>query len=232
MNIVDLLIIAVIAVTVISGMYRGFLSSLLITGSMVLSWIVAYAAYPALASQILSNAGIMQTLTYYTDAASRLGTGVARTPITQAAGGVIDSAVSGIQLPDALGALFKQNVASQAFSAINLGTVGDYLSQTLITAMLSVVCFLVLFIACFVLLDILMNLLDKVFKFPSLRHFDALAGGVLGAVRGFILVYLVFSLVPMLVTMLPVQAITDYIAASRLGSYFYGNNFIAALIAR
>ena len=231
MNIVDLIIIAVIAITVISGLYRGFLSSLLITICMVISWVIAYATYPLLTSQLLSNGGIMNTLFYYTDAASRLGTGVARTLVGQAGGQTIESALSGMQLPQGLGALFQHNIATQAFSSLGLSTVGDYLNQTIITVVLSVVCFLALFIVCFVVFNVLINLIDHVVKFPSLRHCNALAGGALGFVRGVILLYLVFSLVPILITALPVQAVTDYISASRFGSFFAEHSFITTLIS-
>ena len=43
MNIVDLLIVAIIAIAIISGMYRGFISSLLSTASFFISWAASYA---------------------------------------------------------------------------------------------------------------------------------------------------------------------------------------------
>ena len=46
MNIVDLVILAIVAITVISGMYRGFISSLLATANFFISWIASYMIYP------------------------------------------------------------------------------------------------------------------------------------------------------------------------------------------
>ena len=85
---------------------------------------------------------------------------------------------------------------------------------------LNVVCFLGVFIVCFLALNLLVALLNYVFKFPALKHFDAITGGVLGFVRGYFLVFLLFTLVPILLTALPVQAISDYINASMLGAHF------------
>ena len=50
------------------------------------------------------------------------------------------------------------------------------------------------FIVCFLALNLLVALLNYVFKFPALKHFDAITGGVLGFVRGYFLVFLLFTL--------------------------------------
>lgn len=230
MNVVDIVIIGVIAITVISGMYRGFISSLMSTANFFISWVASYTIYPSITSALLSNDGILDTLYYYTDAASKLGTGVARTQVAQASDSLIQSAIDSISLPAPFDALLRQNVATQAFAGIDLTTIGDYVNQTIVTVVLNVVCFLGVFIVCFLALNLLVALLNYVFKFPALKHFDAITGGVLGFVRGYFLVFLLFTLVPILLTALPVQAITDYINASALGAHFLESNFITSIL--
>ena len=67
-------------------------------------------------------------------------------------------------------------------------------------------------------------------EFPALKHFDAITGGVLGFARGYFFVFLLFTLVPILLTALPVQAISDYINASKFGSHFLETNFVTSII--
>lgn len=230
MNIVDLVIIAIIAMTIISGMYRGFISSLMSTANFFIAWVASYTIYPSIAAMLLGNASVMDAMYYYTDAASKLGTGVARTGIAGAGASLIQSAIDAISLPAPFDALLRQNIADKAFANIDLSTVGDYVNQTIVTVIINVFCFLAVFIACFLALNLLIALLNYVFKFPALRHFDALGGGVLGFVRGYFLVFLLFTLVPILLTALPVQAISDYINASKLGAHFLESNFITSII--
>ena len=228
MNVVDLLILAIVTITVISGMYRGFVSSLLSTADFFLSWAVAYIFYPGIASGILHNTSFMETLYYYTDAASKLGTGVARTPIAAVTRDMIDGAIRAISLPAPFDELLSSNILSNAFSGLE--TVGDYVNQTIVSVTVNVLCFLLVFAACYIVINLLINLFNYVFKFKELRHGDALAGGALGLVRGYFIVFLLFTLVPILLTALPIQAISDYINASMLGAYFMNSNFITFII--
>ena len=230
MNIVDLLIVAIIAIAIISGMYRGFISSLLSTASFFISWAASYAIYPSIASSILSNTSVMDTLNYYTDAASKLDTGVARTGIAQVTSDMIQRAIEAISLPAPFDELLKQNIADNAFAGLNLSTVGEYVNHTIAMVVVDVLSFLVVFMACFIVLNLVIRLLNYVFKFPALKHFDAITGGVLGFARGYFFVFLLFTLVPILLTALPVQAISDYINASKFGSHFLETNFVTSII--
>ena len=50
----------------------------------------------------------------------------------------------------------------------------------------------------------------------SLRHLDALMGGVFGLARGVLLLFILFALVPIIQAVVPVQQLTDILNASRL----------------
>ena len=222
--------LTIIAIAIISGMYRGFISSLLSTASFFISWAASYAIYPSIASSILSNTSVMDTLNYYTDAASKLGTGVARTGIAQVTSDMIQRAIEAISLPAPFDELLKQNIADNAFAGLNLSTVGEYVNHTIAMVVVDVLSFLVVFMACFIVLNLVIRLLNYVFKFPALKYFDAITGGVLGFARGYFFVFLLFTLVPILLTALPVQAISDYINASKFGSHFLETNFVTSII--
>ena len=54
----------------------------------------------------------------------------------------------------------------------------------------------------------------------SLRHLDALMGGVFGLARGVLLLFIFFALVPIIQAVVPVQQLTDVFTASRLAPLF------------
>ena len=53
-----------------------------------------------------------------------------------------------------------------------------------------------------------------------LRPLDSLIGGLFGFVRGVLLVYILFALIPIVLAVAPVQMISDLIDASQLAPLF------------
>ncbi|MEG1814015.1 MAG: CvpA family protein, partial [Clostridia bacterium] len=64
-NIVDVVILVVLGISLISGMYKGFLSSGLTTVGFVAAFFGAQTLYPQLSAAVQSNASLMNVLTYY-----------------------------------------------------------------------------------------------------------------------------------------------------------------------
>ena len=60
---------------------------------------------------------------------------------------------------------------------------------------------------------------------------DWLAGGAFGLVRGAVLVYVIFLLVPILSTVLPVDGFELLLEESKLASLFMSDGFFAGVIA-
>ncbi len=73
MNVVDYVIIGLIGLSVLFGIYRGFVSSVLNTGGCLISFALSFWLYPKVAAVIQNNQGLVRTLMHYTDASSRIG---------------------------------------------------------------------------------------------------------------------------------------------------------------
>ena len=73
MNIVDIVIIAILGLSVLVGLYRGFISSVASMGGCLLSLGLSFWLSPKLAEAIQNNPSILKTLVSYTDAATKLG---------------------------------------------------------------------------------------------------------------------------------------------------------------
>ena len=78
MNVIDILILAALAVSVIFGMYRGFISGVLSVAALIGAAAAAFAISPSLATWLQGNETLVNTLMYYTDAGSTSKTSIYR----------------------------------------------------------------------------------------------------------------------------------------------------------
>ena len=201
MNLLDIVILAILAFYLISGMYRGSITSFLGTAGFIAAWFGAIRFYPDVARLALSNRTLMAVLNQYLEPESFFRTHqIATTTVAE----VISGGEAAIQ--NAIGALspklavisraFEANVRSQVFQNLGISTLSDYLDQTIWQAIFNVAAFLLCFIALYVLVMLVVNLLDHVISFPLIRGFDWLVGGLLGLVRGVVICILLLNLLP------------------------------------
>ena len=231
MNIVDYVIIGIIAISVIYGLYRGFLASMLSTGACAVSFVGSFLLYPRLAALVSGNSDLLRTLLHYTDASSRLGdltTSVMNVATLTAE--KIGEIVSMADLPAPFDTLLQVNLSQKVFASSGLTTVSDYVSQTILNACVNILCYLVCFIGLYLVLTIVLTVVRSVFRLPVLKQLDALAGGALGLLRGLLFVYAVFAVVPLILTMLPIDIVTDVMNESTLAPIFNGSNLILSIM--
>lgn len=231
MNVVDYVIIGIVGISLLFGFYRGFVTSLLGLLGIFLSMFAAYAIGPTLAAAICRNETVVQTLIHYTDAASRLGDlDLSGMSVAGLSAGTINEIVSRVQLPMPFDSLLRANMVQQVFASIGSVNVSEYINQTIVTAIVSILSYIVVFIIAYVALSLITRLIGHVFKFPSLKHLDTLLGGLLGIVRGVFIVYVLFALAPILMTVLPIDDLGEWIQSSQLGNALYHSNIVTTIL--
>ena len=201
MNLLDVIIIDIIAFYVISGMYRGSFTSFLATAGFVGAWFGAQQLYPTVAHMALSNQTLMAVLTQYLEPESFFASHTqAITTVAEVVSGgeaAIQNAVGSLSNNLAvISKAFEANVRSQMFQNLGISTLADYLDQTIWQAVFNVGAFILCFIAIYILVSLVVNLLDHVICFPLVRGFDWLLGGVCGLVRGLVVTLLILCLLP------------------------------------
>ena len=232
MNIVDLVILGVLLISVIYGFYHGFVHTVLSMGCCILSMMAAMYFGPQLSQVLRANEGVTQTLATYTDAVARVGDyELASTQVQGMGAGLIDQVLESVELPSQIAAILESNLENAAFQGTFMTTVNDYVSNTVVAVAINVLCFVACFAAAYLLLSMVMSLIKHVFKFPLLKMMDWLAGGAFGLVRGAVLVYVIFLLVPILSTVLPVDGFELLLEESKLASLFMSDGFFAGVIA-
>ena len=231
MNVVDYVIIGLIGLSVLFFFYLGFVSSVLNTGGCLISFALSFWLYPKVAAVIQNNQELVRTLMHYTDASSRIGDlELAISNVAQLTQEKIAEVLSKVQLPAPLDTLLEVNLGSQVFSQSGITTVSDYVSQTIIGACINIICFLLCFIVLFLVVSILLNVLRAVFRFPLLKQLDWLAGGAFGFARGMVFCYALFALVPLALTVVPFDGISQMIDESQLAAFFNNGNLILSIM--
>ncbi len=232
MNIVDYVIIGVVAVSVLYGLYRGFVASVLSMGGGLVSFLASFALYPKLAAYIQNNEELQRTLLHYTDASSRIGDlELALTNVVNLGREGIQQVLNNVQLPAPLDSILQVNLENLVYGTQGAAnTVSDYVSQTILQSSINIICFIVCFAVVYIAFSLLANLIRAVFRFPVLKQADSLAGGVFGLLRGILLCLIVFTLIPLVQTMVPMDIISQMIEESQLAPIFMNGNLITAIM--
>ena len=231
MNVVDYVIIGILGVSLLFGLYRGFVSTVLNTGGALLSFGASFLAYPRLAELIQSNEDTLRTLIHYTDASSRIGDlEMSLRKVADLSAEGIDQVVQKANLPQALSKLLENSLTNQVWASSGLTTVSDYVTQSILTAVINILCFMICFAAIYLVLSILINLLRAVFHFPVLKQLDTLAGGAFGLLRGGLICYVLFLLVPLVMTVIPVDFLQELLDQSALAGMFNNGTLLLSVM--
>ena len=232
MNPVDWVILGIIAVSVLFGMYRGFIASVASMGGSLVSLGLSYWLSPKVAEFLRNNTSLSNTLMSYADAATRLKdstlSGLSVQGLTSED---ISSILSRASLPAPLDRLLQNNLEQQVYKTASIPQdVGHYVTQTIVSALMNVICFVITFIVLMIIFHVVVNLLKAVFRFPVLKQLNSLAGGVFGLLRGALLCFVLFALAPLLQTVIPVEGIGEMIQNSVLAPLFNSGNLILSIM--
>lgn len=220
MNAIDIMILVILGISLINGMRKGFVGSILAVAGFAAALFGAIRFSSYMAGALQSNETVMGAVTYYIDAGSLLVQEYAGKLVAGLSNSDIGRIVSSVKLPDALVEPFRSSLASQTYLTDGIDTVSEYLGHTLGGTLINILSFALMFIISYIVILLIIKALDAVFRFPLLRHFDSLIGGVFGLLRGAVIAMLIFSVVPFVTTLLETDALDALIAESKLYIYF------------
>lgn len=227
MNIVDLSIIILLAIGFLIGWYRGFLVTVLNVASYVLAWIISFAGYSSLASFILQKTNFDNTLLYFTAGVEKLSDmTVANVDINTLSSERITEIINTSNLPKPIAEMMNDNILNQVFADQGITTMSDYFNQTIINLSLSLISFLIIFIAVRLISIFVIGLVDHVVHLPVLKQFDSLLGGGVGILQAAVFVCIIFAIVPIAMSVLPLENFNNLIQSSFLGRLFFNGNII------
>ena len=208
--VVDLIVIAIIALCIILGYVRGLTGSLIKILSFVLSIVIAFVLFIPISNLVIKNTQIDKSL---------------EQSIREMIIGNEQEEES--NMPEAITDYIGQRVeqaADDAKTAVVDSTARD-VAETIVKAGTWVV----LFIIARILLIFLKFITALIAKLPVIKQFDKLGGIAYGLIEGLIIVYLLLALVSFIAPMFD-NSIIVAIKDSFVGSIFYNNNLLLKII--
>ncbi|MBQ4610557.1 MAG: CvpA family protein [Clostridia bacterium] len=233
MNLIDLVSIAIIALFVINGLYKGFISTLLSIGAYIISVIFGFLFMRPGAAFITGHQRLFNMMLYYTEGSEFIADPeFVRAEIYSLSSADINGIIESARLPFPMGREIAENIAKEAFAGEGIVTLGDYFNQTIVCTFINILVFLLVFAMVRLILGLIINGADYADPFPVLRAHDGLLGGALGLVRGMLALFVVFMLVPVVLTVLgQFELITNMVDDSAMAGLFYRLNFLLSLAA-
>lgn len=233
MNLLDIVIVAVLAFYMICGMYRGSITSWLSTAGFMGAFYGAKELYPRVANLALSNTTLLAVLNQYLEpetffkSHSQAITAVA--DVVAGGEAAIQQAVNSIGKNLAIiSDAFEFNIRSQMFQNLGIVNLSEYLDQTIWMAVFNVFAFFLCFIALYVAISLFVNLLDRVICWPLFLggFVDSLIGGIGGIMRGLWVALFLIILVPPLVTIISPEFSAMIVDGSQLYSFISQMDFL------
>lgn len=232
MNWVDIVLIILIGITLIEGIYRGFLHSVINLGSFFLALLTSYLLYPVVSTAVKASKSIFKFLLYYTEGAEKIKSFEdTRLLVDNMSPEKLNQIISTSDLLKPFPTLIKQNVEAKAFAAEGYTNIGDYFNMTIVCTVLNILSFLAVFLLARVVYTFVLGMVNYTVRFPELKQYDRITGAFFGASRGLLLCFIIVTAVPVIFLIVPVELITDYFYSSPLGMFFYENNIFLHLIS-
>jgi uncharacterized membrane protein required for colicin V production len=231
LNILDLAVYGILLVSIAAGFYKGLIATAANTAGAFASLFIAGWLYGGIALRVKLAGKLIPTLLYYSETSSMIGSvETARTGVSGMTQARLDSLFQNVRLPAPIGSWYTHNVLGAVYAGDGISTLGDYLSRTVAEAAVSIACFLAVFFIAYIALSLAVNLLHYIVKFPQLKYVDGVLGGAVGLLRGVLLAFVLFLLMPLALSMLPVQQVKGLVASSHTAGFFYQYDLLFGFI--
>lgn len=228
----DYIVILIFVVSIVFGIYKGFISS---AGSIIVTvaaWVGALIFADNLALYLQQKTNILEEIIYYVQANEKIDDLILRkTSIAAIPSGTITDAINATTIPGFFKEKILHNITNKIFPEID--TLGDYVDYTVSSVILNIACFVMILLSVIIVGSIIKSLLEEIVKVPALKYFDGILGAGFGALRGLFIVYVFCMLVPVLILVLPEAVFTKYlgdITESKIASVFYNDNILLKYI--
>ncbi len=226
MDIINLnwIILFLIAIYILQGFYKGFLISVANTVGMAISWLVGFLFSP-LMSRAIAEGSFYKFLLSFSGGIDQLKES-GNLAVTSLSADQIGKIVTDAKMPFPFDQLVTQNMTNQVFESQGYHTVAEYFGYTTTNVVVNIFSFLVIYLIARIVISLLVNAVNYASPLPVLRRFDSCAGGAVGVLRGFLGMFALFMVIPVVMIALPAEFISPLISGSPMADFFYHSNFL------
>ncbi len=236
MNYLNLFLLFLIAVYILQGFHKGFLISLGNTVGMAISWLVGFLFSPLL-SQTIAKGSFYKFLLVFTEGSSHIATPVdGHLAVSSLSADQISRIVSDANLPVPFGRLVEYNMSHLALSGASgaeYTTVNQYFDYTVTNVVVNIIAFLIIYCIARIIISLLINAVNFASPLPVLKRCDSLIGGGVGVLRGFLGMFSICMIIPIVLISSPanITLFSDLIANSSIATFFYHSDFLLNFIS-
>ncbi|WP_425448715.1 CvpA family protein [Dethiothermospora halolimnae] len=215
MNIIDVVMIVIILLNGLEGLKKGFILSVMDILGFVIAGYIAKIYYISFSRFIVNNTNIYNKLnTFIMDKVSKVlhrGNG----------GSTLDSAIEAFEFPNIL----EKHIINQHINnkAINIT---ESISNSLTNIIINIISIIIVFFIAKMIINIVANIINGIFKLPVLKSINNLLGLLTGAIKGLLIIYILFALITPIIVTSPDGWLSNRVYTSIIGQYFYENNII------
>lgn len=227
----NIVIVVIFSLGCLIGWYKGFLNTIFNIISFFASWLTAFIFHKPLASWLINIPDMQKNLLYFTAGTEKLSDmTVINVDTATLTGEQIHDIIYSSDIPSHFANKLEYNILNQTFADQGLYTMGEYFNQTFINIALNLISFLIIYFIIRIICSFLIELCDKTFRFPVLKKCDSLIGSAFGLMYGFMIITIIFSIIPMVVTIVDIPDVVDQINGSPIATFFYKNNIISNIL--
>lgn len=214
--IIDLVIVAIIALCVLLGYHKGLTGSILKIVSFILALIIAFILFKPVSNFVINNTNwdenleqsIKQSILKQDETTTEENK---KENMPEVITNYINDAV--------------ENAANEAKTAIVEST-----AREVAVLIINIAVAIALFIVSKILLLLVKGLANLITKLPVIKQFDKLGGIVFGLLQSLVIIYIALAIISLASPMMSSTGIIEGIQKSYVGSTMYNNNLLLKII--
>lgn len=234
--IIDVIIIAILAICIGLGFKRGLTGSLLKIVSFILALIIAFVLFKPVSNFIIDNTNwdetleqsIRQIFIEETMQENNIQEQNKNTENTQLSNEQIQENEKTQSMPDVMINYINEaveNVGTEAKNAIVEST-----ARNVATTIINIGVLIALFLVSRIVLIFIKGLTQLITKLPVIKQFDKLGGIIYGLLEALIIIYVILTILSLVSPLISNSGIIQAIENSFIGSVMYDNNLLLKLI--
>ena len=231
MNIIDLAVLLVLAFFVLSGIYKGFLPTVMGIAANIVSWACGMIFMPIISNLVTGSEKLFSMLLYYTEGAEFIGdVELAKRSIDSISAAELNTAVNGSSLPYPFAKEIVENVNNRAFAGAGATTLGDYYNETIVCVVINIISFFLIFFVLRLILGFLIEGVDYSLRLPVLTQLNTPLSAGFGLLNGVGILFVVFTVMPLILIALNFGFVHDIVDGSLFSPVFYNSSWLLSLM--
>jgi len=207
--VIDIIIIGIILLCVFLGYKKGLIGTAFSLASFIVAGLVALILFNPVANVIMKNTELDENI---------------KNTIIKNFSSETPEKDDTDNFPDVVMKYIEEKTVEVKNTGIE--AIADGISETSI----KVISFVGLFIIARIALIIIEKIADLIAKLPVIKQFNEVGGIIVGAIKGILIIYIIFAILTLILPLIHDQTISNAINSSFIGKFVYNNNLLLKLL--